>query len=103
MSTRSCPFCFKAEVSVLIGGWPRGFSYCFVDDGAQRRQGADGIGIGGIACQCKCLAAASSEIDLLPRTRPTRFLHPRVPAKRLERRRFLPDPAKRLIPNAVEA
>src|SRR5713101_1474209 len=102
-ATRSCPFGFKADVPVPIVWRPRCFSHRLVDDGPQRRQGADRIRIGGIAGQRKRLAAASSEIDRLPRTRPTGFLHPLVATEGEERSGLLPDPAERVIADPVEA
>src|SRR5437879_2751875 len=74
-------------------GWLR-FIYCgedCVDFGAFGREGADGVGGGGIASQRHGLAAAAAKVLMAAVARFAGFLHPIFPTKLLERRGIFPD------------
>ena len=83
-----------SPVSKLASGIGRESICQFADPAVVRRQGADRIGIGGVARQQECLAAAAAEILLLPWTAATGFGHRSRPAKAIEGRRLVPDPVE---------
>src|SRR5262245_54511413 len=102
-TARSRPRGLEGQVSIAEIGWNCRVLNGAVDERTQRRQRAHRIGICRIACESKRLTAAPSEVDRLARTAATWFRHPLVAAIRSERRRLVPDPIERALPNVLEA
>src|SRR3984957_10283869 len=67
------------------------------------REGAGGIGHSGVAGQQGRLAATSAKIPFAKFTFPARQWHPFLPAKTVECRRFMPNPAQPMIADVVKS
>src|SRR5271165_1568337 len=67
------------------------------------RERADGIRSAGVAGEQKSLAAAAAEILRAALTASTRFGHPLLSAKALERSRLSPNPFQRTLAHIVKA
>jgi len=67
-----------------------------------RRQPTCRVGIGRVARQQSCLAAAAAEVHLAQHAATARVRHPVGPAEAVERLRFRPDLSERILADILE-